>query len=232
MSAITDQPPAPFAFFDVDNTLLSIKSMFSFQDYYHRHCGGFPALFGPLRSARFNAGIHRYERTGKPREFINRKYYESFRGRSVAEVRDCARSWYADLRRRRDDLFIQPALMALRRHQKQGTEIVLVSGSSVEILTPLAEELDVAHMLATRVEQEDGRYTGVIRPPQTIGRGKAEAVRAFLEAHPCDAAACFAYGDHHSDIPMLEAVGRPCVVAGDPVLEAHAAARSWPVLRL
>lgn len=48
--------------------------------------------------------------------------------------------------------------------------------------------------------------------------------------HGVDPAACVAYGDHASDLPMLDAVGHAVVVGDDPVLIALAAARSWDVL--
>jgi phosphoserine phosphatase len=65
----------------------------------------------------------------------------------------------------------------------------------------------------------DGRYTGeVVRP--MIGEGKREAVLALLRDHPggVDPRECYAYGDHPSDLPMLECVGNPRVVGGNPDL--------------
>ena len=76
----------------------------------------------------------------------------------------------------------------------------------------------------------DGRYTGEIRPPQCIGRGKAEAIARFLAATGVSAALCHAYGDDISDLPMLDSVGYPVVVRGSRDLEAQAMGRGWPVI--
>jgi phosphoserine phosphatase len=101
-----------------------------------------------------------------------------------------------------------------------------------EILEPLARELGVVHCLATRLEEHEGRYTGEIEGLQMIGQGKADAVRAFLATRGARAAECFAYGDHHTDVPMLEAVGHPVAVIGDPRLAEHARRERWEVLDL
>ena len=45
-----------------------------------------------------------------------------------------------------------------------------------------------------------------------------------------DLAACFAYSDSITDLPMLEAVGHPTAVNPDRNLRKEASARGWPIL--
>ena len=45
-----------------------------------------------------------------------------------------------------------------------------------------------------------------------------------------DLAACYAYSDSSTDIPMLEIVGHPYAVNPDRELRKVAAANEWPVL--
>jgi HAD superfamily phosphoserine phosphatase-like hydrolase len=106
----------------------------------------------------------------------------------------------------------------------------MVSGSFPAVLTHLARRLGVRHLLATTLEVADGRYTGKILAPQTIGAGKALAIKQFLAGNGGHAEMCHAYGDDLSDLPMLEGVGHPTVVRGDPALEAHAKAMGWRIL--
>ena len=40
----------------------------------------------------------------------------------------------------------------------------------------------------------------------------------------------YAYGNHHSDLPLLETVGNPHAVEPDRILEKIAHQRSWPVI--
>jgi len=42
---------------------------------------------------------------------------------------------------------------------------------------------------------------------------------------------CYAYGNHHSDLPLLETVGNPHVVEPSAELAKVAERRAWPVLR-
>ncbi|PWC45785.1 HAD family hydrolase [Azospirillum sp. TSO22-1] len=213
-----------YAFFDVDDTLIAAKSMFSFQDFWYAHTGD------DVGRAAFEAEMTRLRAGDAPWEVLNRRYYAHFAGRAVAEVEAVGEAWFRHLEATVAGLYHAPIVAELRRHQAAGEEPVFVSGSFPALLAPVASRLGVRYVLATTMEVEDGRYTGCILPPQTIGAGKATAVRRFLDGRGVPAAACFAYGDDISDLPMLEAVGNPRVVAGGRGLAAHAAAVGWPVL--
>lgn len=219
-----------YAFFDVDGTILSVKSMFSFQSYYYRHAVYRRSWFGAVHDRLFHLGIRTLNRLGCTREFVNRTYYLSYRGRQQQVVQRCAERWYLELKRSGPSLLLANGMEALRRHQAEGVEVVFVSGSAPEILAPLAKELGITTMLATRLEVRGDRYTGRIQPPQTIGEGKREAILAFLRERGTCPRDCFAYGDHISDLPMLEAVGNASVVPGDGRLEHVAVERGWEIL--
>ena len=55
-------------------------------------------------------------------------------------------------------------------------------------------------------------------------------LKPLVYREPLDLAASTAYSDSHTDLPFLEAVGRPVVVNPDRDLRRIAAARGWPVL--
>ena len=191
----------PHAFFDVDETLIRVKSMFAFQDHWY------DALADEAGRAAFTDEITRLRDAAAPRAEINRRYYRFFEGRAVAEVTARARDWFTALEAARPDLFIAPVVERLRAHQMAGHEVVFVSGSFPVLIEPVAARLGVRHILATRMEQRDGCYTGRILPPQCIAEGKAEALRLFLKEHKVPSTDCHAYGDDISDAPMLAAVG-------------------------
>lgn len=213
-----------FAFFDVDETLINLKSMFSFRAFYYRQ--RFGALGGRVAD---RVAHRRLLASGRDRAQVNRAFYRAFRGHSQAAFAECARRWFAEVSAQ-PSLYITPVLDALRRHREDGVEPVFVSGSSIEILQPLADALEVRHVLANRLEVSRGRFTGELLAPQTIGDGKRAAVDAFLARHRANAVRCYGYGDHLSDLPLLEAVGLPTVVERDPALVEIAQARGWPVL--
>jgi HAD superfamily hydrolase (TIGR01490 family) len=218
-----------FAFFDVDETLIDLKSMFSFRAYYYRHRLG--NLRGQLANWLAQRRLQQLLKQGRDRSYVNRAFYREFRGHSPADMAECARRWFAEASSQ-PSFYIKPVLNALQRHRANGIEPVFVSGSSLEILQPLADALGVRHLLVNRLAVEHGRFTGEILPPQTIGQGKRDAIEAFLNQHGAQGADCYGYGDHASDLALLEAIGHPNVVARDPVLLAIANERGWPVLTL
>jgi fatty acyl-CoA reductase len=125
-------------------------------------------------------------------------------------------------------------------HARQGHAIVLVSGT----LAPLAQEMAVALVVrlavrgiaasvgvcATRLEENDGRWTGRIIGDAMFGEAKWRAVRRLAAETGFELARCYAYGDDESDRWMLEAVGRPVAVNPTPKLEQLARRREWAVM--
>ena len=110
---------------------------------------------------------------------------------------------------------------------------MLVSGSFIECLQPFAEVFGADHVLAIQMEKHGNLLTGNIVGYQTIGQGKADVIRDYLRAENFDELEnCYAYGDHHTDIPMLNLVGHPTVVSGDVTLENYAANKRWSVVNL
>jgi phosphoserine phosphatase len=63
-----------------------------------------------------------------------------------------------------------------------------------------------------------------------VDRTKQDYANQFAQEADVDLKASFAYGKHPADLPMLEAVGHPHVVAPTRALARIAARRSWPVL--
>jgi phosphoserine phosphatase len=62
-----------------------------------------------------------------------------------------------------------------------------------------------------------------------FGKGKVEHARVVADKLGISLADCSFYTDSASDLPMLEAVGRPVVVDPDPRLRRIAARRGWPI---
>ncbi|MBA5636434.1 HAD family hydrolase [Duganella sp. LX20W] len=216
-----------YAFFDVDETLIDQKSMFTFRAFYLRE------RLGPVRGALADwlaqRRLRALLRQGRERNEVNRAYYRAFRGHEQRALAASARRWFAQASTQ-PGFYIAPVLRALRRHQADGVQPVFVSGSALEIIQPLADALGVQHLLVNRMAVEQGRYTGELLAPQTIGAGKRVAVDAFLAAHGASGEQCYGYGDHLSDLPLLEAVGHPTVVAHELSMLTLANERGWPVL--
>lgn len=204
--------PALLVFADVDETLIDCKSMFDFLDFYLAHRYG---ADGVRRAQALRDSLLAQAAAGVPREETNRTYYQVFRGERAVTVADSARQWFAD-RSIRVGFFHESTRTALREHRAAGGAVVLVSGSFPAVLEPIAAAVGADHVLCTRPEVRDGLMTGRIVGEPVIGEGKRRAVRALYRRYPwIDPADCYGYGDHVSDLPMLEEVGHPVVVGGN-----------------
>jgi HAD superfamily hydrolase (TIGR01490 family) len=114
----------------------------------------------------------------------------------------------------------------LHDHRSAGRLICIVSTSPDEIVRPLADMLLVDRYIASRPKVIDGRYTGELEF-YAYGASKAEAMAELAEREGADLAACYAYSDSVTDLPMLEAVGHPVAVNPDKELRKVALEREW-----
>ncbi|MFE2911667.1 HAD family hydrolase [Kitasatospora indigofera] len=222
---LTLQQPAYLVFSDVDETLITCKSMFDFLRFRLTRSLGDE---GEARYRLIRDQLRAQGEAGVPREEVNRAYYRLHAGQDAGELAALGEQWFAE-RSAEPGFFVPATLAALRRHREAGAALVLVSGSFSPCLAPLARAVGAAYTLATEPLVERGRYTGeVVRP--MIGAGKRAAVLDLLAFHPgVDPARCYAFGDHISDLPMLECVGHPRVVGGDAQLLERLGRRARPV---
>jgi HAD superfamily hydrolase (TIGR01490 family) len=212
------------AFFDVDETLITAKSMFEFLRHWFAVNGD-----DGTRYEERAAALREMAARGRPREEGNRAYYRNFAGASRDEVRAAGRDWYVAYREG-PEAFVEASLSALARHRQAGDRIVLVSGSFDACLQPIAEDLGADLVLCSSpLVADDGTYTGDTGTSM-IGDAKAAAVARTIEDLAVDSRHCYGYGDHASDVDMLGALGHPVVVGADPVLNQWAREHRWPVL--
>lgn len=217
-----------YVFFDVDGTLVKKKTALCFLKYLYKKRYG---VFGDLCYCWFFICHRFYEIMGLSREELNKKYYKKYEGISESDIVKIADEWFQSTLS--DDFYIEPVINELKYHKKAGADIVFVSGSFAACLAPIASNLQVQHVISTKQEVINGKLTGKILSPQVIGVGKAKAVKQFLEERQeYSLQRHFAYGDHISDLPMLNAVGNPCVVSGDLQLEKVALQNSWRIIKL
>jgi HAD superfamily hydrolase (TIGR01490 family) len=129
---------------------------------------------------------------------------------------------------------LQPLVYAeplhlVEQHRGRGEPVYIVSATLQEIVDAIAEELGFDGALGTTCEVVDGAYTG--RALRALhAEAKAECVRELAASRGFDLEDCTAYSDSHTDLPFLEAVGKPVAVNPDRELRRVAAERGWPVL--
>lgn len=217
-----------YAFFDLDGTVISPKSLLSFYEYYlAAHSAG----NGGKEWALIASEIEHKLAEGWTRANLNRWFYEvHFAGLSVATVQRIATEWLV-LNSSRENFYIDKTLERIRAHQNSGQVCVLVTGSFREVADPIGKSLGFIECLCAPLEEVDGIYTGKLLRLPTIGLGKKLAIQSYCESNLSALDRSFGYGDDISDLPFLETVGHPNVISGNcPQLVDIAAQRSWSVM--
>lgn len=120
---------------------------------------------------------------------------------------------------------------AVAEHRRHGHLVVLLTGSLDPLAQALKRELGADLALASRLDVEAGALSGRLAGRRPYGNEKARLVRELALREGLDLSSSFAYGDHHSDLPVLAAVGNPRAVNPDRRLADEARRRGWPVLR-
>jgi HAD superfamily hydrolase (TIGR01490 family) len=128
-----------------------------------------------------------------------------------------------------DPLVYDEAVSLIEEHHAAGRDVVIVSSSGEEIVRAVGVMVGADHTIGTRMEVEDGKYTGVI-DFYAYGPHKASAIIEVAATCGYDLADCYAYSDSATDLPMLEVVGHPVAVNPDKPLRRAATERGWPIL--
>ncbi len=212
------------AFFDLDKTIIAKSSTLAFSRPFQ--AGGLISRRAMLRSAYaqfvYLVGGADHDQMEKMRQFMS----QLCAGWDVATVREIVGDTLHNIV---DPLVYDEAVSLIEEHRLAGRDIVIVSTSGAEVVGPIGEMLGADRVIATRMEIEDGRYTGGIAY-YAYAEEKARAIRELAQAQGYDLDACYAYSDSVTDVHMLEAVGHPHAVNPDRELRRIAASRGWPVL--
>jgi len=116
-------------------------------------------------------------------------------------------------------------------HKSEGHLLVLISGSVRYLLEPVIKDLEFDYLLCTDLEVgPDGLMTGKSKGLVCVGHNKKKLTLKLAENIGLDLDNSYAYGNHQSDLPLLEIVGHPHVVEPTQILKKVARQKSWPIL--
>jgi HAD superfamily hydrolase (TIGR01490 family) len=212
------------AFFDLDKTIIASSSTLAFSRPFYQ--GGLINRRAALRSAYAKLMFVQSGTDAEQVERLRAHLTTLCQGWDVEQVRSIVEETLHDIV---DPLVYAEAAELIREHRTRGHDVVIVSASGEEMVAPIAVLVGATHSAATRMAVADGRYTGEIAF-YCYGDEKATAMRELAAANGYDLAACHAYSDSITDLPMLEAVGHPSAVNPNRALRKVAVQRGWPVL--
>ncbi|MEE2904578.1 MAG: HAD-IB family hydrolase [Myxococcota bacterium] len=128
-------------------------------------------------------------------------------------------------------LYRPGALQAIEKHRKEGHQLVLLTSSSEYLSEACRKQLQLDDILCNRFDVDnEGYFTGDLIKPACYGKGKLVHANRYLNDTKGSLENCYFYTDSISDLPVLEAVGYPKIVAPDRKLRKEAYARGWPIL--
>lgn len=210
------------AFFDIDGTIVSVNTAPLYARYMRRQ--GRARRRDLIRTAYY---LLQYRLNMLDIERAFERASELIRGQDEAEIKAFCEQWYAEVVR---DYLVPAMLERVEEHRRAGHELALLSSSTNYLAEPLARDLRVEHLLVTRLEVVDGRFTGRAITPVCYGRGKVHWARAFARDRDVDLAQSFFYTDSVTDVPVLELVGHPRIVNPDRLLRREARRRGWEIV--
>jgi HAD superfamily hydrolase (TIGR01490 family) len=209
------------AFFDMDKTLIAENSgtLLMKHRYERGEIGHLELLKGIAVYLQYKVGVLDIRSWAQ-------SVLAEYRGKSESEIEKQAREWF--------DALIEPALypeaeQLVREHEAAGHVVAIVSGATKFVVRPLAARLGIRHMLYTRLEVEDGCFTGRVIDPICFEEGKIYWLQQLIEEEGIDLAKSYFYTDSITDRPLLDIVAHPVAVNPDPMLYREAVRRSWPV---
>lgn len=202
-----------YALFDFDGTLRRGDSIVSLCLYAHQRglCPG-RVLAGGIASA-MGYGVHLVSP-----EKAKAAAMSWIVGRSQTELDALARDFCREVLA--PQLYAE-GVKALKAEKERGATVLFITASPSFYLLPLKELLGIDDIIGTRMALDDGAcYTGEICGDNCKGLQKPLRLAEYLAAigDRLDYDTSAAYGDSHSDLPMLELCARKYAVNPKPAL--------------
>ena len=211
------------ALFDLDGTITRIDTARLYVRYQRDHgeVSAFMAMRAAVWALQYSFGVIDVPKVA---------------GKALAQLRGAseeAMTWRCDDWARR---YVAPHIMdgareAIAFHRAEGHLLAMVTGSTVYASRPLARALGIPNVVATRLEVEDGRFTGRVILPMCYAEAKITLSRQLLDPLGITLAECVFYSDSTTDVPLLAAAGEAICINPDLRLAREAKRRGWPVRR-
>jgi len=135
--------------------------------------------------------------------------------------------------------FFEEGIARVAWHVRQSHPIILVTGTLLPLAQAAASALECeleargltvqVHILATRLEESRGCWTGRIEGNALYGPAKAQAAGTLAQRYQWDLSQCHAYGNSILDCDLLRVVGRGHAVNPGKRLAAMANEQDWPI---
>jgi putative phosphoserine phosphatase / 1-acylglycerol-3-phosphate O-acyltransferase len=218
---------AAVAFFDLDRTLISGYSILPVAWETIRHNAGRGELANTSKVLR-DVLRHKVDSSGSNYHRLVGRVTKALTGVSESTLSDIGeRAYHNSLARR----LYSEAIALVASHRAAGHKLVIVSAASRYQVEPIARVLGIDEICCTRLEVDQGKFTGQVIAPLCYGEGKVMAARRIARKYRTALKNSWFYSDSSDDLPLLRKVGHPVAVNPTDKLGAHARANGWPQLQ-
>jgi putative phosphoserine phosphatase/1-acylglycerol-3-phosphate O-acyltransferase len=126
---------------------------------------------------------------------------------------------------------IRPEIVdSMERHRAGSGAVVLLSSATSPICNPVSRHLQLDDVICTQLHSENGILTGKTLGTLVYGEEKRRRLMIHCREHGFDPSEAYYYGDSHTDIHVMKAVGKPVAVSPDKKLLRLARTNKWPIL--
>ena len=216
------------ALFDLDNTLLAGDSDFEWAQFL-------------ISRGVLDREVH---------EARNREFYEQYKAGTLdihafldfqlkplgRHSRAQLETWHREYMAERIlPMITEKARALVKKHQGDADLLAIITATNRFVTAPIAREFGIENLIATEVEEIDGRFTGRGTGVPCFKEHKITRLEMWLADRRLlweDIAESWFYSDSLNDIPLLAKVSHAVAVDPDDTLRAHAAAVGWPVISL
>jgi HAD superfamily hydrolase (TIGR01490 family) len=207
------------AFFDMDKTLLRVDTAMSWTRFLRRR-GELPTPM--LARAIYWSALYKLAILDMDAVFT--RLVADLAGDAEADMLARCDEWFrADVERE----IAASGRAAIARHRAAGHAIVLATGSTQYAAGPVARGVGITHILSSRLEVDNGRFTGRAAP--CFGHHKVRLAERWAAEHGIELARSYFYSDSYNDLPMMARVGTAIAVNPDPRLRRHARRQGWAI---
>ncbi len=212
----------PYCFWDMDHTLIDNDCDVSWKVFLVEEG------LAPQQTLEEAEGFFQDYLAGRlDVEAFLRFQLKEFRHRRVEEMTELSRRHFS---RKVAGRFYREAVDLIRRQQRAGSKVYLLTATNRVIAQPVAEALGLDDIIATELALDNGVYTGALAGIYSVGEGKLARLKQFCAQHGISADDCAAWGDSINDRFVLDWVGAPHAVNPGRELATLAKERGWSVV--
>ncbi|MBT8007657.1 MAG: HAD family hydrolase [Gammaproteobacteria bacterium] len=131
-----------------------------------------------------------------------------------------------------EPIWLAKAVALIESHRQQDDILLIITATNRFITEPIAQKLNIPHLIATEPEIIDGAYSGKVAGLPSYQAGKITRLNEWLKQQQISMEGSTFYSDSHNDLPLLEHVDHPVAVDPDETLRATANEQGWAILSL